>query len=527
MPSQRRTLILNILLLTVLILITFLPCVWNGFTAWDDKGYLTDNPFIKTLSAANLIKAFSSLTLGSYMPLPLLTYALEFNAAQLHPFLYHLDNILLHTAAAVLAYLLILRLDGRAGIALATALLFAVNPMRVESVAWISGRKDLLCANLLCAIFYLSALLMHIRMITSPKKRYFWGTLVLFICALFSKTQALSLPFALLVLDYFFNSKITRQDIIFKIPLFILSAVFSGVSLYGLSGSFPGTSTPAFGFIDRLLLTNMAFFLHIVQGLLPYKTSFFYPYPEKSGAFFPLYVYLAVAANAVIIYIVGTMVRKNKFAWLAASMFVIMLVSPLWSIWHEGYFISERDMYLPGIWLSYGVVRIAAEMKPTEAVYKVTAAAILTVFFSLLSFGKCFIWKNDLSVWGNVIDAFPQSPAGYIFRGEKLHEYGLLEPALKDFNAAIALKTQNMETYYNRAMIYTNFSEWRLAIADFDTILAIDPLNMSARFHRALCYKKIKDYDSALRDLNILAENPETNNPAIEEELKTLMDTKS
>jgi tetratricopeptide (TPR) repeat protein len=519
MSPQKKEFIRNIFILTILTLITFLPCVWNGFTTWDDPA---QNAIIKSLSWNSFIKTLTGFTMGSYTPLTLLSYALEFHFVQLHPFLYHLDNVLLHIIVNVLVYLLILRIDGRHGVALITALIFAVNPLRVEPVAWINGRKDLLCS-----VFYLSALLMHIKWIVSSQKKYFWTGFLSFLLALLSKTQALSLPFAFLALDYFFKHKIEKDDFIRKIPFFILTAIFVMVSLHSSPQTFSEVLPTSFNVFEKFFLINFAFFLYTFLSIFSVKTSFFYPYPGQINSAFPFFIYLLPLFNAGLFYSLIRFRQKNRFVFLAGVLFVISLAPSLAGIGHEGYFISERDLYLPSVWFLFGLIRLCEGIKlkiPPLSAYATPLAVIMAAFFALLSFGKCFIWKNDLSLWGTVIDTFPNSSVAYMYRGEKFREFGLLDLAIKDLNQAVDLNPGDTKTLYNRALTYIDLNQHSLAIPDFNKILAANPHNSVARFFRAVCYKETQKYNEAMDDLNILARDPETNIQTVKDNIAELKD---
>ena len=137
--------------------VSFIPCLRNDFVHFDDPQYVLDNPLVKAVSFDNLKKIFSSSTWGNYQPLVTLSFAVEYHFFRLNPFFYHLDNLLLHLINTVLIFYLVYLLTENSNIAFFTTVLFAIHPMQVESVAWISERK-----NLLYAFFYFWALIIYI-----------------------------------------------------------------------------------------------------------------------------------------------------------------------------------------------------------------------------------------------------------------------------------------------------------------------------------------------------------------------------
>lgn len=190
------------LLLLVVTACVFAPSLGNDFTNWDDEVYLTQNPFVQNLSWRNLAALFTRTISGNYNPLVFVTFASEHALVGLWPPLYHLDNLILHLVCAFLVFRLLGRLGFSSSASLVAALWFAIHPMRVESVAWVAERKDLLYAT-----FYLVALICYVGFLRgeSTWRRAAGRVTALLVLALLSKVQAVSLPLALVVLDLYFG----------------------------------------------------------------------------------------------------------------------------------------------------------------------------------------------------------------------------------------------------------------------------------------------------------------------------------
>ena len=135
----------------------FFPCLKNGFTNWDDPEYITENPLIRSFSLQNLKTIFSSFIFANYHPITILSFMLEYSFFQFNPYNYHLTNLLLHLSSCLLVFWLVFVITGRISVAILTALLFGVHPLQVESVAWISERK-----GLLCGFFFLGAIISYL-----------------------------------------------------------------------------------------------------------------------------------------------------------------------------------------------------------------------------------------------------------------------------------------------------------------------------------------------------------------------------
>src|ERR1039457_268656 len=231
-----RKLFLWIGLIICITFLSFSPGLWNDLVSWDDFNYIRDNPVIKSLAWDNILYIFNYKTfiMGNYHPLTILSYAFEYKIAGVSPFIYHFDNILLHIFNVLLfAWLMWLLTKKFYATIIATAL-FAIHPMRVESVVWAAERKDVLYT-----LYYLLALISYIFYITKPdhKNRNYIFALTLFLFSILSKGQAVVLPLTFLLADYWYKKTITRKMLLEKIPFFALSLLFGILAIVAQSSS--------------------------------------------------------------------------------------------------------------------------------------------------------------------------------------------------------------------------------------------------------------------------------------------------
>ncbi len=187
-PDARLGKPINFLIVLIIAFITWLvfkDSLENLFTNWDDPGYIQDNTFIKDLSGSGIRRIFSNPVMGNYHPFTILSYALEYSYVKYEPWLYHFNSLVLHLLNTILVYWLVLKLSGKPVVAILTSLLFGIHPMHVESVVWISGRKDVLYGlfYLLSCIFYL-----NYSDVKNNKKVFWYGiSLLMFFFSLLSK----------------------------------------------------------------------------------------------------------------------------------------------------------------------------------------------------------------------------------------------------------------------------------------------------------------------------------------------------
>lgn len=191
-----------VLTLIIVTLISFSPVLENTFVNWDDPSYVTNNQQIRDLSLDQLFAWFEPAGMTTYPPLVMISFSLEYWLIELDPRFYHLDNLLLHLLNVLLVFWMIWLLAENKVVAFLTALLFSIHPMHVESVAWITERKDVLFS-----VFYLGAAVSYLYYCMDFKYKFYGLSLVLFALSLSSKPQAVTLPILLLLLDYQWSAR--------------------------------------------------------------------------------------------------------------------------------------------------------------------------------------------------------------------------------------------------------------------------------------------------------------------------------
>src|ERR1051326_792480 len=210
------------LCIVIATLIIYFPSLKNGFTNWDDKEYVTENKDIEHFNAKEIKFEFAHEHMGNYHPLSMLSLSIDHSRAQLDPEAYHLTNLIFHLFATLMAFLFIFELLGDNVAALVAAALFALHPMHVESVAWISERKDVLYGS-----FLLSALWAYVRYLSEKETaKWYFIFSIFFLLSLFSKAQAVVFPVLCLLIDLYKDRGINKKTLIEKIPLFIIALIF-------------------------------------------------------------------------------------------------------------------------------------------------------------------------------------------------------------------------------------------------------------------------------------------------------------
>ncbi|MBE2290550.1 MAG: phospholipid carrier-dependent glycosyltransferase [Chitinophagaceae bacterium] len=394
----------------------------NQFTNWDDLGYVLTNPWIKNSTIDGFKKLFSmeALVMGNYHPLTIVTYWYEYSKHGLEPYYYHLHSTIFHILCTFTVFAFARVLTRNITVAAITALLFAVHPMRVESVTWIAGRKDLLYG-----MFYMLAMVTHIWYVRNQVgKKWLWyvATIVLFATSLMCKSVGVTLPVVLLLVDFYERRKPGVNLIIEKLPLFVLSVTFGLISIYAQKdvGAL-GTLDVSFKFYERIALGCYALTTYIWKAVLPVGLTNFYPYPLKVNDALPaaFYVYpLLVAAGLFLLVKYG---RNNRLVVLCVSFFVINLLLLLQFMPVGGAIMSDRYTYIPyvGIFLLVGSLAawLIEEKKQSPAVV-LGALVAVSLVYGYMTNERNKDWYDSISLWNSAIEKNPESPIGYFYLGQ-------------------------------------------------------------------------------------------------------------
>ena len=214
----------------VLTFISFFPSLKGDFMqTWDDEKYVTANPVIRELNAGTIRQMFTRPVNGTYVPLPLLTYAVNYKLSGDSPMPFHATSLFFHLLSTLLVFMILRLLNIDLLYAAFGALLFGIHPMRIESVAWISERKDVMYG-----FFYLAAVFAYIRYLNDPARRpkLLLYSILLFLGALLSKIEAVTLPLTLLLVDYILKRPYSIRLLKEKIPYFALSLFFGLLGIF-------------------------------------------------------------------------------------------------------------------------------------------------------------------------------------------------------------------------------------------------------------------------------------------------------
>ncbi len=469
------------------------PTLFNGFIKNDDPGHLLENPTLRALTPENFRAMFQSIINTTYIPLTTVSFAFEYHLFGYNPFVYHLDNLLLHLAVVAFVFFFFKRM-GLSVLAAGTgALFFGIHPLHVESVAWVTERKDVLYA-----FFYMASILLYWRYALSGERLFYLGSLIAGFLSVLAKPMALSLPLILLLCDWWIGRgwkvKIFLEKILFGIVVVPIAAI-----TYLYNARVPWHSVG-----EALMLWMWCFVFYIRKFIFPENLIIFYQFPAPlswSNGEFLFSAFACVGICVALFYF-----RRNKI-------FVFSVLFYFFSIFFLLRFddveninpVSDRFMYLPSVgfcallgagfaWLIENKMRQAHLRKNA-----ILGFALCVLILSGKTFMQCRAWRDAAILWSAVIERSPNLALAYVHRGTAYQEKGDFVAASADYQKAIALK-DDPYAHSNLAMIYKEARRFDEAQAEYTKAIALKLDFWGAYFDRGNLYRENGKFSLAISD---------------------------
>lgn len=497
---KKLKLIIGLSLLAVITFFVFLSGINNDFLkCWDDHIYVVDNVLIQELTWSNLQNIFSTYTLGNYHPLTLLVYAIEYSFFKVDPGGYHLVSILLHVVNCLLVCLLVYLLSGNLVVSLVSGLLFAIHPLRVESVAWIADQKDLLCA-----FFFFTTLILYLLSQTKKTYWYYWLSLCTFVLSILCKAMAITLPFLLIAIDYFRRRKFNRTFYLEKVPYFLLALGGGILAIVARQSYQYQLQETAFTLFEKIFINvHRLVFYYLLRIFAPIRIVSLKPYITGDVALpIPAFILLIV----IFLFIVFSLKHTKKI--FMGSTFFLITLSPALFVVVLGYS-ADRFTYISSI----GIIYIVAEgfnwlYHHQNRYQRLVKTSLLVALFMIaglcalatVRFGK--IWQDCISLTSYFVRYYPDDPTVYVNRALAYEGKNQYDKAIADYDKALTINPTYPEALVNRGNVYVLKNELGFAIADYTHALELDSLNAEAYFRRANVRYLEGEYEAALADYN-------------------------
>ncbi len=449
----------------------FSPALQYGFILWDDDRNLLTNPYYRGLGWAQIRWAFTSAVMGHWIPVTWLTFGVDHALWGMNAFGYHLTNILLHAANAALFYLLALRLL-RLGLATAsagairlgaivTALFFALHPLRVESVAWVTERRDVLSA-----LFYLLTVLAYLKACAtdgSPRTRWLLASIGAYALGLLSKSLIMSVPLVLLVLDVYPLRRAHgnwRRVLLEKLPYLCLAIVAAVISVLVVIAKVGLTSAAAYPLTARAAMALYSLGFYLWKTLVPLLLSPMYELPARVELTSPRFLVPALFAAGLTIGLV--LARRSWPAALAAWLVYGLTLAPVSGIVHNGpQLVADRYSYPSclGVALLVGAAVTAAVS--SGAISRPVRGGVVLAGFAWIV-GLTALTVQQLPVWRDA-------------------DRGDLGSAIAHFARVVELRPGNVRHRSNLGLALLKAGRPVEAAGEFERILAKEPTDAETR----------------------------------------------
>jgi tetratricopeptide (TPR) repeat protein len=519
----------------------------NEFVNYDDTGYITDNNHIKSGINPESIKwAFTAVVLANWHPLTLLSHTLDWSLFGANPSGHHLVSLLLHIVAVIFLFLFLNKTTKNLWPSAFVAAFFALHPLRVESVVWAAERKDVLSM-----FFGLASIYAYACYAESSKISWYFFCLILFSLSLMSKPMLVTLPFVLLLLDYWPLGR-WRNDMLVpvksrshligrllweKAPFISLTIVSIIMTIWAQNKGGAVMTMKQVPFFVRVLNAVISYVSYLGKTFSPVDLAVFYPYKYP----FPLWQILAscfilIGITVVVIYAI----KKLPFLFVGWFWYLGTLIPVIGLVQVGSQAMADRYTYLPSIGIAIILVWSIPLLFPREDMRKkilFPAGIAYLSILAVLTWQQCGYWENSIKLFNHAlhitkdndlvhtnlgvalmaegkieeaIDHYnkaihitPDYVEAYNNRGSAYSELGQYQRAIEDYNRALRLKSDYADTiYYNRGNAYNKLGQYQMAIQDFSNVIRLNPTYFNAYNNRGFAYVNLGQYQMAIEDYN-------------------------
>ena len=493
--------------IVLITLLAYMPALHGGFI-WDDDSHVTDSPALRTLHGLATIWTKPGAVM-QYYPLVHTSFWVQYHLWQLNPFGYHLVNVLLQAGNAILLWLVLERLE-IVGAWLAAAV-FAIHPVQVESVAWISEQK-----NLLSGAFYLAAMLAYLRFCPLDAERpaekrrwgYFFLAFAFFVGAMLSKTVACTWPLTILLLTWWKRGGIGRRDVWLMAPFVAMGAVL-GLTTVWVETYCTGARGAVWSFtiFDRALIAGRAMWFYAAKLAWPENLAFVYPRWNIDAAQWWQWVFpLAVAL--VVVALCPGLACMGRGPIVAVAFFIITLGPALgfFNVYPMRYsFVADHFQYMASIGLIVGVVAAGATVI-RERVLRTGVGAAVLVSLSALTWQQSHAYESAETLWRDTLAKNLDCWMAHNNLGILLAHGSDLRGARAEYREALRLSPDSYESYNNLGNLLMQESQTAKAVTEYWEALRVEPGYVRARSNLANALSRLGRANEAINQYRIVVE---------------------
>ncbi len=500
--TKKQHIFLIYLALAAATFAAFEPVLHNDFVGYDDPYYVTDNPNVNAgITRQSIIYALTTPHGAIWNPVTTLSHILDCQLFGLNPFWHHLTSLVLHTASTLLLFAILKRMTGAVWPSAFVAAAFALHPLRVESVAWVSSRKDVLSV-----FFWMLTMWAYVRYTEHPGIRRYLPVFLFLWLGLLAKPMLLTLPFVLLLLDYWPQGRFQRPTkkttlrlIAEKLPLFALVALVGLIAYIVPQSEEALELTETLPFSARVSNALVAYIAYIGKIFFPANLAVLYPHPRNTlPVWQPTASLLLLAVISAAVFYKASKRRYLPIGWLWYLGTLVPVIG-LVQLGHQA--IADRYTYLPSIGIfiivAWGTAELLARSRLPKAVPVISAAAVL-VILSACTRVQARYWQDSLTLYERTLAVTSNNYIMHYNYANALLRAGRYDEALIHFKKAVQINPQYFDAHNGIGRVLLEQERTDEAITRFAEILRLEPRYYKAHYNIALALTQKGDYESAV-----------------------------
>ncbi len=503
---------LDVMVCLFIILSTF-SVYWQihnyDFVNFDDYKYVSDNRHVQVgLTIESITWAFTTFHAGNWHPLTWLSHMLDYQLYGLNPGGHHITNLFFHIANSLLLFFVFRKMTGHFWQSAFLALLFALHPLHVESVAWISERKDVLSA-----FFWILTMWSYIRYVQHPGIDKYLLVLLFFILGLMSKPMLVTLPFVLLLMDYYPLSRFQKSDggknifqrsivfrvILEKLPFFVLVVISSAITFYAQMHGGAVKSLEIIPIQTRIANALISYAAYILKMLCPSRLAVLYPHPGS----FPWWQIAGACFLLLSISFLAIRIRKQSPYFITGWLWYLGTLVPVIGLVQVGnQSMADRYSYIPliGIFfiISWGIPQFIQRWRHVKKILPIIAITISFILMGV-TFIQAGYWKNSIILFKHALGITANNFIIHNNLGLVLREQGLIDEAIRHYEDALRIRPDFVEAHYNLGNALQEQGLIDNAIRHYKEALRIKPDFVDAHNNLGNAFQEQGLIDNAIR----------------------------
>jgi len=467
------------LVLAAITFIVYARTLTCDFVNFDDDIYVTDNQYVKAgLTSQSVLWAIKSPHIAFWHPLTMFSHMLDCQLFGLKSAGHHLTSLLLHIANTLLLFAVLNSMTAALCQSAFVAAAFALHPLHVESVAWISERKDVLST-----MFWFLTMAAYLRYARRASFTWYMVTLLLFALGLMAKPMLVTLPFVLLLLDYWPLNRLNRNAVLEKLPFVALSAAFGIITVFAQQAK--GIKRLDVPLTARLADAAVSFLTYIEKMFWPARLAAFYP--RHAGNPHLLYAAIAAALLLGISAVIILLARKRKYLFVGWFWYLgtLVPVSGLIKVGSGAFAMADRYTYisLTGLFIiiAWGLADLTAKWRYRKPALILSALAVLSAL-SVSTFVQLQYWRNSITLFEHALNVTTANSTAHYNLACALGSQGRYDDAISHYRQALLIKPDDSATYYNLGFALQIQNRLDEAITHYRRALQLDPDYANAHY---------------------------------------------